>query len=462
MYGYNPEDDEDVLCNITDKADTFRRRFQRVRQAEGREDRPIVYVAHGTGCLVLKRILCDSMELVEEDLIKSVIFLSAPHDGLDRKSLQAITSTELPLDLEMELSPGSPAILELNADFAPVADQLHIMACYETRETQFDGWTNYVVPQDTATLFKSMTIAIDANHVGVAQAQKREVGMYDDVVGSVKDAVNKVTRPAGWRAYSFGNGGPGSPMSDKFSEEDPFGSFKSTSTSLSPPPTRMTGLERVQTASSELQTKTMNFTSALRGRKKSSPALALLQRTNSTGDERAMFALHQALRDRDFHTAHELLETYTTFDLRDPQQDNRTVLHEAAIAGDTEVVRALLEAGAMSEPRTHLSFRTPMHYAGIHGHENIIRLLLDHGCRVNAKSADECTALHYAAEHGYVNVVKLLVERGAGVNLLADNNTPVDKSRKGGFAEVSSFLFAKGSRPNPRKPSKAPEYPGLF
>ena len=36
---------------------------------------------------------------------------------------------------------------------------------------------------DTATLFKSTTIAVDAEHRGLAQAQKREAGMFDDIVG---------------------------------------------------------------------------------------------------------------------------------------------------------------------------------------------------------------------------------------------------------------------------------------
>lgn len=454
LYGYNPEGYDDVACNVSDKADTFRRRFQRLRRGEGREDRPIIYVAHSTGCLVLKRVLCDSAEEVEDDLIKCVVFLGAPHDGLDRMALQAVTNTEVSSDLENELAPGSPTILELNADFAPVADQLSIMACFETRETLIDqGYPDLIVQQDTATLFKSMTIPIDADHVKLAQAQKREVGMFDDVVGCIKDAVNKVTKPAGWRAY------PSSPMSESFPDDDPVVSSLQ-STSLSPPPSRMTGLERVQTASSDLQARAISFSSALRNRKKSFPAL--LQRANSNGDDRLYFALHQALRERDHHTAHKLVETFTDFDLKDPQHDNRTALHEAAIAGDSEVVRALLEAGAMSEPRTHLSFRNPMHYAAIHGHEHIVRMLIDHGSRPNARSADECTALHNAAERGHLGVVKLLVEKGAGVNQIAGNKTPIDKSQEGQHHEVTNYLHAKGSRPNPRKPSKAPEYPGLF
>ena len=368
-----------------------------------------------------------------------------------------------------ELSPGSTTILELNSDFAPVADQLLIVACYEQRETPIDqGFADFIVPQDVATLFMSTTIPVDANHVGLAQAQKREVGMFDDVVGCIKDAVNKVTKPAGWRANSFSaNGVPASPISERASEDEWLSSSSKYGASLSPP--RPSGLERWQTATSEVSIKPMSFSqpkamtfSALRNRKKSIPALLSRANSNINGDDRSQFALHQALRDRDHHTAHTLVETFTAFDLKDPQHDNRTALHEAAIAGDTEVVRALLEAGAMSEPRTHLSFRNPMHYAAMNGHEHIVRLLLEHGSKINARSADECTPLHNAAEKGHLSIVRYLVERDAGVNLIAGQKTPYDKGREGGSAPVSQYLYEHGGRPNPRKPSKAPEFPGLF
>ena len=78
LYGYNPEDYEETETNISNKAETFLRRLRRLRQGEGNEDRPIVYVAHCTGCLVLKQALIDSSSDVENDLIKAVVFLGAP------------------------------------------------------------------------------------------------------------------------------------------------------------------------------------------------------------------------------------------------------------------------------------------------------------------------------------------------------------------------------------------------
>ena len=455
LYGYNPEGLEEATSGINDRAETFLRRFQRLRRLDGREVRPIIYVAHSTGCLVAKRVLCQSIDDVENDLVKSVIFLGAPHDGLDHPALKAATSLELSRDLMDELGPGSPAVLELNADFAPIADQLHIVACYEKRETMFDdSFSDFIVPQDTATLFSSTSIDIDADHIRLAQAQKKEVGTFDEIVGSIKDAVNKVTKPAGWRANSFSANGFGaaSPGSDRLQDEDP--SLKSNS--LSPP--KMTGLERFQTAASEYQSRGMSLSfPALRNRKKSVPVN--MQRQNSVGipEDRSGYLLFNALRSHDFQTAHKLVETFTDFDLKDPHNDDRTALHEAAIAGDMEVCRALLEAGAMPEPRTSQSFQTPLHFAALHGHDKVIRLLLEHGGKIDSKAADDTTPLHNAAERGHRGAIIVLVEKGANVNTLAGNKTPFDKSRDKGYFEITKFLYAKGSRPYKAKPSKGSE-----
>ncbi|KAL9093765.1 MAG: hypothetical protein Q9159_000066 [Coniocarpon cinnabarinum] len=461
LYGNNPEAYEDADNNIYDKAETFLRRFHRLRQAERRERRPVVYVAHSTGCLVLKRILYLSSRDVEHDLVKSVIFLGAPHDGLDQWTCSLISNGQMSDKLSSELSPGSPTILALNSDFAPIADLLHIVACYETRDTLTDlVWPDILVRQDTATLFQSSKIAVDADHRGLAWAQKREAGLYDDIVGSIKDAINKVTKPAGWKAQTFSNGGPTSPtLSERLSEEESVSSsLKSMSLgSAALSPSKMARLDRSPTCTSDSSHHKYNYP-----RKKSLP---FLTRKNSRGDEvtRDAFVLHDALRNRDFKVAHALVERYVDFDLKDPQNDNRTAMHEAAISGDAEVVRALLEAGAMSEPRTHLSFRTPLHYAAIMGHERVVKMLLDSGVKINAKSADETTALHNAAEKGHLRVVKLLVARHAGVNNISGaGKTPLDVSRETGHNSTTEFLWEHGSRPSPRKPSKAPAYPGLF
>ena len=43
--------------------------------------------------------------------------------------------------------------------------------------------------------------------------------------------------------------------------------------------------------------------------------------------------------------------------------DGSTALHDAAEAGDTDLVRALLEAGAEVDPKTRLGAYTPLHLA---------------------------------------------------------------------------------------------------
>ena len=249
-------------------------------------------------------------------------------------------------------------------------------------------------------------------------------------------------------------------------EDDPFSSsFKSGNLAPSSVNSQKQGnhLERVHTASSDISSKAMNLSSAFRSRKKSVPWLHA-RNASFEPPPKDLFALHQALRNQDFPAAHSLVEKFVEYDLKDPENDNRTALHEAAIVGDLEIIRALLEAGAMVEPRTRLTFRTPMHYAALQGHEHIIKMLLEYGAKVDSRSAEESTALHYAAERGHLGLVKLLIDKEAGVNLIRGRvgKTPLDLSRDHAHPDVATYLWSKGGRPNPNKDRKAAEHAYLF
>ena len=94
--------------------------------------------------------------------------------------------------------------------------------------------------------------------------------------------------------------------------------------------------------------------------------------------------------------------------------DGRTPLHIAAVRGNEEIVRALVEHSARLDTRDNFNF-TPISLACLRGHLNIAKYLMD------ARPADvgydlpEC--LRKAAESGHVSVVWYLLDRGADVNV---------------------------------------------
>jgi hypothetical protein len=90
-------------------------------------------------------------------------------------------------------------------------------------------------------------------------------------------------------------------------------------------------------------------------------------------------------------------------------------IHDAARAGDLDVVRRLLEQDA-SLSRAERNGSTPLHYAAEKGSISIAELLIEKGADITAKNASRETPLHYAAGADHIDMVEFLIGRGADVN----------------------------------------------
>ncbi|XP_013184439.2 transient receptor potential channel pyrexia isoform X2 [Amyelois transitella] len=96
--------------------------------------------------------------------------------------------------------------------------------------------------------------------------------------------------------------------------------------------------------------------------------------------------------------------------------DDRSPLHYAVLSDATDVVSALLEAGAC--PDTPQVFtETPLHVAASLGLAQCAKLLLDAGADVRAAmGTGRATALHLAAEDGHAECAKVLLDHGARID----------------------------------------------
>ncbi|MBV8731289.1 MAG: ankyrin repeat domain-containing protein, partial [Acidobacteriia bacterium] len=115
----------------------------------------------------------------------------------------------------------------------------------------------------------------------------------------------------------------------------------------------------------------------------------------------------------------------------DPKLANRygvTPLSEAAAVGNTQIIDALLRAGADSNTLTTADGETVLMTAARSGNVEAVRVLLDHHADVNAKENYRGqTALMWAAGEGHASVVKLLLDHGADwkvQSLVRDNAIP--------------------------------------
>ncbi|CAG9858534.1 unnamed protein product [Phyllotreta striolata] len=95
----------------------------------------------------------------------------------------------------------------------------------------------------------------------------------------------------------------------------------------------------------------------------------------------------------------------------------RTALHVAAEFGRTDILRLLLDNGALPNAKTFRTLRTPLHVACMEGRIRTVRELLKCGdCAVDEQDADGNTALSYACEKGDAKIAEVLLCNGADCN----------------------------------------------
>ena len=147
--------------------------------------------------------------------------------------------------------------------------------------------------------------------------------------------------------------------------------------------------------------------------------------------------------------------------------DPNNAVHAAALHGELESVKALMERGARmdlpvaatlgrSEDARRLLANAcgedrhlALGLAASFGHVEIVRLLLDAGenpNRYNPVGAHaHTTPLHQAAWRGHEEVVRLFVEHGARLDLkdILWRGTPADWARHAGRTEIEAYLRGK-------------------
>lgn len=93
-----------------------------------------------------------------------------------------------------------------------------------------------------------------------------------------------------------------------------------------------------------------------------------------------------------------------------------STIHDASVSGNTNRVRALLNAGVSLNSRNTVFMRTALHYAAEFGHLSTVRFLINRGAEVNALDAERRTPLMNASIGGHLGVVRLLISHGARLN----------------------------------------------
>lgn len=126
-----------------------------------------------------------------------------------------------------------------------------------------------------------------------------------------------------------------------------------------------------------------------------------------------------------------------------------TILLEAVIAGNVEIVRLLLRANANVNQRGNDDL-SPLHIACTCSLA-IVRLLLEYGADVNAKARRGLTPLIVASFHGRVEIVRALLVKGANVNdalFVIEQDTALSMAYDKGFRDIIQLLLDAGTTPS--------------
>jgi len=144
-------------------------------------------------------------------------------------------------------------------------------------------------------------------------------------------------------------------------------------------------------------------------------------------------------------------------------KEGYSLLHLAAERGNAEIVRLLIEKGAIIDIK-HPYGVTPLHLAvccgyGIIGldciskkirnYENVTKLLISNGADVNAKDKEGNSPLYYIAMNGNCKIAELLISNGADVNAKNTKGiTPLHRAVKEGHTQIVEILLLEGADAN--------------
>jgi hypothetical protein len=173
---------------LVDRATNILTRFE----TEGMGGRPLFFVCHSLGGLVVKQTLRSALELGESgwreivDNTRGIVFLATPHTGARLADYLGALSKILRLSVTMgELEASAPALRDLNVWYRQNAKGLGIdtLAMFETRDTHGVR----VVDESSADAGHGVPRAVDADHLSICKPQ----GRSDLAYGAVRNFVRK-------------------------------------------------------------------------------------------------------------------------------------------------------------------------------------------------------------------------------------------------------------------------------
>ncbi|KAI4802493.1 hypothetical protein KUCAC02_020327 [Chaenocephalus aceratus] len=149
-------------------------------------ERPVVWVAHSMGGLLVKKMLLDASEDPEMQALlnntKGIMFYSVPHHGTFMAEYSVNVRYLLFPSVEVrELCKDSPALRNLNENFLDMAKEkeFKVLSFTETLPTNIGPMIKIlVVPTQSANLGIGELIEVDVDHLNICKPEKKDSFLY--------------------------------------------------------------------------------------------------------------------------------------------------------------------------------------------------------------------------------------------------------------------------------------------
>ncbi|KAF5025948.1 hypothetical protein F66182_1983 [Fusarium sp. NRRL 66182] len=173
-------------------------------------DRPLIFIAHSLGGLVVKRaiLLCatnDDWKAIKQ-ATRSIVFMGTPHMGSEKAEdlviVQRLASlikfqAAVATNLTKELRSFSTAVQDINLEFTiDVHRSIKLLCCYESHPQRLpNGIKEIIVPQWSAVLQGVDNIDLNCTHSGLPKFASPSHPRFEIFWGEVQRLVKSATSP---------------------------------------------------------------------------------------------------------------------------------------------------------------------------------------------------------------------------------------------------------------------------
>ncbi|KAM6460766.1 protein SERAC1 isoform 1-T1 [Liasis olivaceus] len=168
-------------------------------RAAGIGDRPLIWLSHSMGGLLVKKMLLDASTDPEMASIvnstQGIVFYSVPHHGSRLAEYSVNIRFLLFPSVEVkELSKDSPALKALNDDFISFAKKKNfpVLSFAETLPTRVGRMLSlHVVPVESADLGIGELIQVEVSHLNICKPKNKESFLYQHTLKFIQDSLER-------------------------------------------------------------------------------------------------------------------------------------------------------------------------------------------------------------------------------------------------------------------------------